>query len=235
MKILIWNTWYRVHPEVTLRAIACLNCDILLLQEVRLDAWSKNYYSLPEQIYDLGYASHMFECRAFNGYREGSGIFSRWNLTAKRSVELRTGGRAPLRGGALSRRMYLEATIGLPRREALTVGLAHLSYPLPFGIGREYRAVELEKLCIEIKKPKQNFILGGDLNAVPMSSKIEKISRVLKHLGPDFSEKSWLPARSPWFARRLDYAFGTGDIAAKAYLAPIQSSDHRPLIVELDL
>jgi endonuclease/exonuclease/phosphatase (EEP) superfamily protein YafD len=230
LKVLYWNVWYRVDSDVLIRAIENFNCDIVLLQELLL--FSRGT-CVPERIAKLGYSGFFAECRRFKGLREGTAIFSRFPM-AMRCVELRRGGRLPLRGGAESRRCYVEATIE-SSHDPITFGIAHLSYfSIRAGLTREQ-----ETLFEELAGHQRRFIFGGDFNATPRSSIVTRLRKMdgLKNLGPDIRAPSWrpFPNRLSRVGRRLDYAFATPDLHASAQFGDQERSDHRPLIVTVNL
>jgi len=94
-----------------------------------------------------------------------------------------------------------------------------------------------------LKKKKQSFIFTGDLNAAPDSFLINSINNLnnLKHLGPDFSEKTWTtkPFDKDGFAEnelnwRLDYIFGTKNIVVEEIkIIETDVSDHLPIFARL--
>ncbi|MBI4088168.1 endonuclease/exonuclease/phosphatase family protein [Candidatus Kaiserbacteria bacterium] len=233
VRLLFWNIWYDSSPDAILKAVKTFDCDVLILSEM-----DGNTY-LPDYIHNLGYGGMFVETNHFGLWREVSGgiaLFSKLLIENARYVELRHGGRGPLRGGSASRRCYIEATLRVSEDFCLTIGGTHLSYELPYD--QQACMQEQSALLNEVGKHQHRFVFGGDLNALPNSRIVCQLSERLTHLGPDLVEPSW-PVRRIikrfLRPRRFDYAFATPDIKAMAEFGNDFSSDHRPIVVQLQM
>ena len=231
VRLLFWNIWYGSTPRKILGAIKSFDCDALILFEV--DGNTK----LPQLVNKLGYEGEFIETNRFGWrgkVRGGIGLFSRLPVDRIHHVELRRGGRGPLRGGKASRRSYIEATLRISRGVSLTVGGTHLSYELPYD--RQACAQEQETLIWQVDKHASRFVFGGDLNALPNSRIVQQLNERLAHIGPNMIEPSW-PMRRVikrlLRPRRFDYAFATRDVRATAGFGDDLSSDHRAIIMQL--
>ncbi len=229
VSVLGWNVSYGntpSHPEDVLTALKDFDCDVLALSEL-IDT------NLPEKIHALGYGGIFVETNyTHNMGRIGGGIalFSRYPLEEYRVVETH--------GNGNGRRCYLEARLRVTETYSLTVGTTH--NPLPFQPGCR-KAYDL--LRQEIDKHRKQFLLVGDLNALPSSQFISALRRQLVHIAPKLSEKSYQSkglARwvFPGWWRLLDYAFGTQDVAERVIRGELLergTSDHLPLRLEMKL
>ncbi len=239
IRILVWNVWYRAQADEIVEALDYHAADVLMLQELTISSKYNPGTSLPKKIaHELNYNGLFVGTREFGKpgetrHREGIAIFSRLPITSTRVIELSHGG--TLRGSGNSRRCYLQVGIHTLSGMGLTVGLAHLSYPLPGGIGRSRRRAELEQLKAAVAGHDKRFLLAGDFNDQPESEVVSWATDSFKNLGPENSQASWLAFSKAGlsFGRRLDYAFGTPDLNALGTLDSRSVSNHRPIKVTI--
>lgn len=215
-----------------------INADVWLLQELTTSSRYNPGTNIPEIISQTLELNGVFVANRTLGTSpnvEGIGIFSRYPISSHLVATLSQGG--TLRGTKDAYRRYLQTQVAVPFHAPLTFGLAHLSYPLPLGIGAKQRTNELAQLLGHITAPQTNYIFGGDFNASPRSKVVSEVGTRLRDLGPSLAENSWhlYNGEKPRIGRRLDYAFATPDVKASATLGDQYCSNHRPIIVEIDL
>lgn len=242
MKLLQWNIWNREDVENTLRLLREVDADILCLQELTAgDSESNNGADVPARIAaELGLRHVFAPASDEEGKKYGDGIFSRFPIISSESHFIQDPPPLGEKADDYSSegRVYVEAAIQLVDR-VLNVGTSHMSYTDRFGT-TEAKIAETNRLLETLKQKKERFIFTGDLNATPDTYTFQEISKVLKHCGPDMSEKTWttkpftyedFDAKSlDW---RLDYCFATPDIhIMSAKIIKTDYSDHLPVLIE---
>jgi endonuclease/exonuclease/phosphatase (EEP) superfamily protein YafD len=165
------------------------------------------------------------------------GIFSRLPIKSKRSVYINE----PKGSGGYDDeyRAYVETEVdveGIP----LTVATSHMSYTHRFE-ETDNKKREADNLVKQLERHRKNFIFAGDLNVVPESYTIQAISKLLKNLGPAFTQNTWTtkPFSYNGFEEndvnwRLDYMFATSDVkVVSAEILKTDVSDHLPILARL--
>lgn len=240
IRICYWNVWWRSDPTDVLNRLRQLQCDILCLQEVVV----REDFDLPREISDsLQMGGSFLECRRTKSsrqglLREGSAIFSRFPIVVDHKW-LSRNTRAPFKNGLFDKRAVISAYLRLPGIvDMFSVGLAHLSYRLPFGIKRDALQQEYTNLRKFFASLDRSFdVFGGDLNST--GGIVNDISRwgCLARVEPYGKMKSWV---GPPFLTRLvrqktiDHTYVSPFInVVSARYSHAYPSDHRPLILEI--
>jgi len=138
-------------------------------------------------------------------------------------------------------RAYVEAILDVDGTK-LTVGTVHMSYTHQFEPS-ERKLRETDALVRAIENNKSNYILTGDLNAVPGFQVIRKVEGCVANLGPDYNENTWTTKPFSYngfkvdtLTYRLDYVFGSRDInVTSSRVLLTKFSDHLPILVKINL
>lgn len=237
--ILQWNVWYKEDVQRIAEALSKLDADIFCLQELTHGYIKEHQTSSWEYIADrlkLEFCCQEIPIiRKDTHWLQANVILSRYPIKKHRSEWLHKP--ADDKDPTDQYRGYLEASIEL-NGNRITVGTTHMS----FGVKPE-KDKELERLLEIVESHKQKFILTGDLNAVPDSSRVRELSKKLQHAGPDFKENTWTnkPFDLPEFQAdtldwRYDYIFTSPDFeVVKSNIIKTDVSDHLPVIASLEL
>lgn len=238
--VLQWNIWIHEKADNVLEQLQEIDADILCLQELTQDSEFNPGRDLPAEIAQLGYESFYQQTLAKPTFRQGNGIFSKFPITASRHVHVQktSSGKDNYSN---EDRLYLEAKLNI-NDHRLTVGTTHLSYSPGFTFSPA-KEQEADKLVKAVKANDASFILTGDLNALPDSTTIAKLEKVLTPAGPDYTKPTWTtkPFEYKDFVAkdlnwRLDYVFTTPDIKVLySKILKTDYSDHLPILVKIDL
>lgn len=243
MKLLQWNVWYKEDINNILSTLRELNPDIICLQELTVNhpEFNKGIDTPKYLAGELGFHYYFKEAHDDPENIFGSGIFSRYPIVRSSYSLIREpkGTYDTHRHFSDQGRVYTECEIEVDGKN-MTVGTTHMSYTDSFLSDKE-KDTETDKLINIIATKNKNFILMGDLNALPDSYSINEISKYLKSAGPSFTQSTWTtkPFNYNGFVAdklhwRLDYCFTTPDI--KVHTAEIintEYSDHLPILVEI--
>lgn len=238
IKILQWNVWYKEDIEKVAAVLKQIQPDIASLQELTIglqEAHPDTVQYLAEQ---LGNYNEFHNEVNFGDWSQVNAIISRYPLSNQTSTWINE----PTGSGGFDDeyRAYLEVNIDINGKE-LCVGTTHMSFTDRFQeTERKYQ--ETEKLLEYTADKQTNFVLTGDLNALPDSYTIKKLSEKLKNAGPDFDQKTWTtkPFSYEGFEAntldwRLDYTFTTPDLKiVSADIIKTNISDHLPLLLTLE-
>jgi endonuclease/exonuclease/phosphatase family metal-dependent hydrolase len=239
--VLQWNVWYREKADKILHFIKETNADILCLQELTADSYINPGRDLPAEIGELGYRTYYMAALRVGGeeYRQlGNGIFSRYPLSEPKTVYTQ---RATPGQQDQEDRLYLEADIKIGGKN-LTVGTAHLSWTIGWK-PNPYKKAETDNLIGAIEHHGSNYILTGDMNALPGSDVISRLDDFLVPAGPDYSRGTWTtkpydfgdfkPSSPDW---RLDYVYTTPDVTVlTSKILETDASDHLPILVGIEV
>lgn len=239
--ILQWNVWYLEDIKNIVSFLKENKADIICLQELTIDFDKQNNIHTPDYIAkELGYNVY-YQDIAFAGKttKLANAIFSKHKLTDTRTTWINQE-----RGSGNyddENRAYVEAKVSVYGKE-LTVGTAHMSYTHAFE-PTSRKLQEVDVLITAIKDNTKNFVLTGDFNAPPDSEVINRLVKYVKNLGPSYDQKTWTTKPFSYngfevnsLDYRLDYAFGSEDIATRsARVLKTEFSDHLPILVEIDL
>ncbi len=264
MRVLSWNLWWRFgeweerQPAITAE-LASVDPDIAFLQEV----WSADGR---DQAVELAEASglHVARTQYLDEERRGlpqefgNAILSRWPIETLEQI--------PLSGpsGKPSHRSALAVRIDAPNGE-LVAAVTHLAWQYDQSELREKQLGEVVAL-VERHRPDEEaapVLLGGDMNAVPESDEIRRLTGLSRTYVPglvftdvwaavgDGPGYTWTrdnanSAEALWPRRRLDYVFVSWP-RHKPYLNPVSArlvgveahggvvgSDHYGVLAQLD-
>lgn len=238
MKLLQWNIWYKEKPENIVKLLKEIDADIVCLQELTIGLSLHGGVDVVQLVKDeLGYEVYFKQMEVEGGY-QANGIFSKHPIKSSRFAWINK----PTGSGGYDDeyRCYAEATIDLDSRE-LTVGTTHMSYTHEFKETKR-KLKESEQLLAELHN-KKNFIFTGDLNVIPESETIAKVSGLLQQASPDYSQPTWTTKpfeyngfKAETLDWRLDYVFASKDLGIKSSeIINTEYSDHLPILIEADI
>jgi endonuclease/exonuclease/phosphatase family metal-dependent hydrolase len=241
IRLLQWNVWYKEDIEKIGATIKTVNPDIACLQELTIGFQESHPDTIAYLSAELGdFASfHEEMSLVAKPWVLVNAIFSRFPLGMQRKAWINE----TIASGEYDDeyRSYIETTLEIEGK-SLKVANVHMSYTKGF-IETERKKQETDKLYELIKDHDENFLLLGDLNALPDSFTIETLLKKLENAGPDFNEKTWTtkPFVSEDFEAtsldwRLDYIFKTPDIkVVSAEVVETDASDHLPILITIEI
>lgn len=261
MRLLTWNLWWKFGPwEERQPAIAAelgaVDPDIAFFQEVWADDDADQAAILAEAT-----GCHVVRTRRPTGeaHRFGNAILSRWPLEHLETIAL-----AGLDGGP-SHRSAMAARVATPSGP-LTVVVTHLAWQYNESELRERQLGEVVELAERHRGEGEDappVVLAGDLNAVPESDEIRRLTGLSRPYGGgtvftdcwaavgDGDGHTWTrdnpnSADALWPRRRLDYVlvswprpkpFGNPLKTTLVGVDPhegVVGSDHYGVLAELD-
>lgn len=117
----------------------------------------------------------------------------------------------------------------------LAIGVAHLSYPLPLGLGRKGMSKEHDSSIVALNRAMNvgRLVFGGDLNNRPGSAVDQRLRAinlvpVSDHQEPTFRSRHVYAGH---LQRNLDRVYASRGIEVRATAHDRGPSDHRPIIV----
>lgn len=121
----------------------------------------------------------------------------------------------------------------------LTIGSAHLSYRLPFHVGRAGLNVERHRLAAELTEAQLSgeVLFGGDVNVSPndsLDSLIDSVGLrgVSNRNTPTFISRHWFVGHAQ---RNLDRVYATRGLNVEVMQESPRQSDHAPLIARISV
>ena len=208
--------------------------DIVMLQEVdRRTQRAGGADHLAELEKLTGMHAAFAKSLDYQGGDYGIALLSRWPIDAATTVPLKVEPPQERSGGSHEPRVALHAVVRTP------AGPLHvLNTHIDAGGPATYRRQEVIGLLARIRNQVpagEPVILGGDLNARPAADEIAAVSLALSDAfaacGTGAGET--FPASGP--DRRIDYVFYRQARCLHARVQPTQASDHRPLLVTLEI
>ena len=240
ISILQWNVWYKEDIHNIASFLKTYKADIICLQELTIGYQQSEPHTVQYIAKTLDYR-HYGQGMTTPGrdWIQANAIFTKFPILNKQYHYINE----PIgtNGFDDEYRSYIETTLEVNEKQ-LTVGTTHMSYTDAFT-ETQRKAKETDKLIALLNQKKQNYILTGDLNAMPTSSTIQKIKHVLRHVGPSFDQKTWTTKpfsyngfeadKLDW---RLDYAFATQDVRiVSTEIVQTNFSDHLPIKITLEI
>ncbi len=235
ISILQWNVWVNEDIHNVAKFLAEHPADIICLQELTIRDKPKTGHGPDFIAEQLGY-NHFYkqiDVGDDNVYFVNS-IFSRYMIVSSNWEWINK----PTGTGNFDDqyRAYVEVTLDVDGQE-LTVATTHMSFTTRF-VSTPRKEQEADRLATILQTKKDRFIFTGDLNATPDSPTVQKISGILKNVGPDLSLHTWTtkPFSYDGFKEkhlnwRLDYIFATPDITPQtAGVLVTDYSDHLPIL-----
>lgn len=261
VRVVTWNLWWRFGPwearqPAILAELAEIDADVMLLQEVWADP------ELGDQAEVLGAALGVAvaRTRADDGrpHPFGNAILSRWPILDSHTIVL------PGSTGTRSHRSVLIATIDAPHGRHI-VATTHLDWRYDGTLTRQRQLMRVCRAIADHRRPGDVNppLLGGDLNAVPDSDEIRRLTgrgspyvpglvftdawaAVTDDPGYTWHRDNPHSVDAQWPRRRLDYLLTawprpkpTGN-PLRAWRAgttprPIVPSDHDAVVAEFDV
>jgi endonuclease/exonuclease/phosphatase family metal-dependent hydrolase len=241
IRILQWNVWYKEDIEKVVAVLKQLSPDIACLQELTIGLQEKHPDTVAYLAAELGNYTSFHEEMSFPDlpYEQVNAILSRFPLSNQRTAWINE----PVGNGHFDDeyRSYIEASVDT-QGKSLKIGTTHMSYTHEFQ-ETERKKEETDKLVQLVESNDTNFLLLGDLNALPGSYTVNKLSEKLQNAGPEISEKTWTtkPFSYDGFDAntldwRLDYAFASPDIKmVSAEIIQTDVSDHLPVLITIEI
>jgi endonuclease/exonuclease/phosphatase family metal-dependent hydrolase len=254
IRVVDWNIDRGLQLSAIIDFLAAAKADLLLLQEVDLNARRTNRRNVAEEISGKLRMNYVFG-REFQELTQGSkaspayhgqATLSRWPLSKARLIRFREQSsfwrprwylpRASFFQERLGGRIALVADVNIGGRTFVTYNL-HLE-----SRGQdELRRAQLNEVLIDTQclSPNAPVIVAGDLNLDASQGHVAAAIKQAMFLSP-FSSKR-LPtttARSMFAAgRAIDWLFTRGPLQAgpPAVHRDVRGSDHYPLSVSVDL
>ncbi len=235
---------YNIHAgkdaqgQLSIRAIAALvdslRPDVVLLQEVdRRTTRAKG----EDHLAQLAELTHMHAAFGksldFQGGDYGIALLSRWPIDSATTVPLDVQPPEERSGGSHEPRVALHAVLRAPHGR-LDVITTHID-----AAGTStYRKQEVVDLLAHLQRSVAAgapVILGGDLNSRPVTDEIAALSLSFTDAWASCGEGpgETFPAANP--DRRIDYIFFRHARCLHARVPAAQASDHRPLLVTLQI
>lgn len=240
-----WNVLYKEKADNILSFVKKIDPDILCCQELTLDSHFNPGRNIPAEIAKQMSADYEY-CEALKTEDEktheyvtmGNAIFSKFPIVGRRHVFVQKV-ELPPESAELENRVYVETILDI-NGYSLKVATVHLSY-VPHFTMTEKKLVEAEELYKATAENTKQFVLTGDMNALPGSDIINQLSAGLVNAGPDFEQKTWTtkPFSYAGFEAndlnwRLDYIFTTKDIKVlSSQIIKTDFSDHLPILAEI--
>lgn len=241
ISVLQWNIWYKEPIENIAAFLLETKADIICLQEAM--------HNYPEQS-TANSTKYLAEKLGYNYYEkaieiegkdwlQGNALLTRFPITKQRSVWINepTG----VGGYDDEHRAYVETVVDV-HGKPFTVATVHMSYTKDFEITIRKRA-ETDRLLNLVKHQGDNYVLTGDLNALPDSYTVRQLEKRLKNAGPDYGQNTWttkpfsyeglVVTELEW---RIDYIFANKKMKVKsASVLNTDYSDHLPVLAIFEL
>lgn len=240
LSVLQWNVWFKESADNIIRELTRLDADVVCLQELTTHSAANPHCDIPSEITALGYHPYFVQTLHSDETDMGNGIFSKHPFTSTKHVYVQ---HEDPNSNDYSRenRIYLEAELTLPKA-ILKIGTVHLSYSQEF-LSSAAKDVETNELLKAIRSNQSNFVLTGDLNALPGSYTVNELGKALTPAGPPYNEATWTTKpfsyngfEAKTLEWRLDYVFATSDIqVADSHIVQTDVSDHLPILTTVDL
>ena len=261
MRVVTWNLWWQFGPWVERQAaiiaeLRAVDADVVLLQEV----WATDEED-QSTILAEACGSQAVRTRRANGEPErfGNAILSRWPIEHVETVALSGHGDQPSHRSAMAARVVGPSG-------AWVVIVTHLTWQYDQGEVRQRQLTEIAELARRLRSDDPDappVVLAGDLNAVPESDEVRRLTGVSRPYVEDmvFTDcwaavgdgpgHTWTrdnphAADAVWPRRRLDYVLvswprpkplGNPVAAELIGVNPhdgVVGSDHYGVVVELD-
>lgn len=227
LKILSWNIWIDGDFDEASYFLKETNADIIGLQEVKSDDPKRNVIGYLQNLgYEYVFApvKHMWGKKNYN---DGPAVFSKYPIKNNRIYIL----------SKEDHRAAVKADIQIEDK-ILHVFSTHLLHT-----HQQPSLIQLEQADNLVKITSQEkTILMGDLNALPDSDTVKKISLTLVNTDPNLLP-TWsnylegcLTCSPKGVIYKLDYIFTSKDLKKKNYkVEGSKASDHLPISVLVEL
>ncbi len=258
MRVLTWNLWWQFgpweqrQPAITQELLAVAP-DIALLQEV----WCRDGQDQAEHLASAA-GLHLQRTQRSDGSAQefGNAILSRWPIETVEQITLSG------LDGSPSHRSALMCSVVTPT-EPLLVVVTHLAWQYDQSLLRQQQLSEIADLVLRHRVPDRPVVLAGDLNAVPDTDEMRRLTGLAPAYRPElvftdcwaavgegdghtWTRRNPHSAEALWPRRRLDYVLVSWP-RPKPWCNPISArlvgvdaydgmvpSDHYGVAVELD-
>jgi endonuclease/exonuclease/phosphatase family metal-dependent hydrolase len=226
----------RALPSSIAEVIALNDPDIIALQELDVGLRRSGFADQAAVIArQLGMYCRFSAALTLEQGEYGNAVFSRYPLSVRKAGELPT----------------LEQMKGIERRGAIWAEVTVKTQKIQFfnthlGLRRTERMLQINRLAgpewLDHPDCKPPVIFCGDLNALPGSSVVKRISGMLNdvqvHRNSGGRQRKTYPSMFPLF--RIDYVFVSRDVEVINAIVPDsrsirKASDHLPLVATLML
>ena len=208
------------------RVVAAAKPDVVALQEVDVGVRRSGRIDQPAELGRLtGLTPYFRENIPYQGGQYGNAVLSRWPATVLADHKLPSHHDGEQRG-------VLELRIDVP---GAAMPLHFLATHLDSRAGSTERPASVAFLeALVEKRPTADFVLAGDLNALPDSPEIRRLRRSWTLAG-DGRNLLTFPAAKP--RRRIDYIavrpVSRWTVERVVVIDEPVASDHRPVLAEL--
>jgi len=225
-----------------------LRADVVLLQEVDRGTQRSGGVDQLAELERLTGLQGAFAAslESFQGGRYGIGILSRWPIRAARTIPLAVDPPPDRSAGSHEPRVGLLAVLATPAGE-LHVLATHLDAS-GTELYRRQELIGLMALAAREVPAGAPLLLGGDLNSSAGSDEAAALRLALQDAwiachgmaAPAPADGRGAPDAGPTFpasapVKRIDYVFFRGAVCKDARVPASTASDHRPLVVDLEL
>jgi endonuclease/exonuclease/phosphatase family metal-dependent hydrolase len=229
LRVVVWNVHgcvgldRRFDPERTVRALAALEPDVALLQEVGDNRGHQPPVDQATLIADaLGLTCVVGVTLKHSAYGYGQATLTRYAVAQSQTFDLSVRGREP--------RLCLRVVVGVGDARLATMNV-HL------GLGPGERRRQLGAL-LPLVESDEHGLLGGDFNDFPPGPVSRTLKRRLHDIGARLPRRGTFPSR--WPLLRLDRLYVTQKLRPAAarvdFSEPVRwASDHLPLVADLEL
>jgi endonuclease/exonuclease/phosphatase family metal-dependent hydrolase len=166
----------------------------------------------------------------FDGGEYGIAILTRWPVRTWRVVPLDA---APPDGEVSSHepRILLHAIVAAPGGDVhlLNTHLHHGAEPAP----RHAQVLRLLTYVAEAVPRPARIVFGGDLNAAPDAAEVRALTLFFRDAWRTCGTGHGHTFRSDNPTRRIDYVLLAGMDCSRVWVPDLQTSDHRPVIVDV--
>ena len=227
LKVISWNIWIDGNFKEVVDFLRNSQADIIGLQEVVDDDRSRDIIkALKNEGYNsyFGSAEHTWDG---NVYKDGPAILTKYKIIKNETHTL----------SEKDKRVAVQADI-VAGNKTLHIFSTHLIHThQKKGEEQDIQVSNLIKIL-----PSERTILMGDFNAIPESSVIRNVNKVLVDADPD-SYPTWsiypegcLVCNPQTMDTRLDYIFTSKDLKASSYkVEDSKASDHLPISVIIEI
>lgn len=214
--------------------IDSLDADIVMLQEVdrrTTRSGGEDHLAQLEQLTRMHAA--FAKSLDYQGGEYGIALLSRWPIDSAVVVPLKVEPPQDRSGSTHEPRVALHAVVRSPMGD-LHVLNTHID-PARAGTFRKQEVIGLLARIQRAVPPGAPLLLGGDLNTRPNTDEIAAVSLSLQDAWVACGEGAGetFPAHEP--DRRIDYVFFRQARCLHARVPETQASDHRPLLVTLEI
>lgn len=249
IKCVCLNMWHGQLLPASLKFLKEQGADIVLLQEVSNStdpAMSENFRTLSVLVNELDYPHYDHAPAVICNYevgkvKEGNAILSRFPITARDSQEL-SGSFREVEPNNREEFPVWPRNLQCVTVNAHDVELNLFNFQGAWDLDGDNDSPQRQKMVdiiLENIRNKTNVILAGDTNAKPTNPSMRRLETPLKSVFGDELQSTFNMRRktNPGYATAaVDLMYISPDITVIEKSCPdVDISDHRPLVVTLDI